>query len=134
VGAGVELSSFTNNITNNTTLQNGTAAAAATPWTVNSNIDGGNNISNTNPQMTAQAGVDAGNASPLQDFSIASGPANNAGTDGKDLGLLFDNVGSLNWANSRNSRLPRIVSMNITNPTIAAGATLNVAVNAKTSN
>lgn len=134
VGGNVSFSTYTNNITNNATLNPANAASNATPWTVNSNVDGGGNISNTNPAMTAQAQVDAGNGSPLLDFTIAAGAANNSGADGKDLGLLFDAVGSLNWTNSRNSRLPRIFSMSITNPTVGAGTNLSVNVNAKTSN
>jgi hypothetical protein len=105
-----------------------------TPWTVNNNSDGGGNISNTDPQMASQANITAGNQnSPLFDYSIAAGPANNAGSDGKDIGVLFDSVGSLNWANSRNSRLPRIYNMTITNPVNTAGGTLHVTVEGRKS-
>jgi hypothetical protein len=119
-------STFTSNITYN--------AGNNTPWASNGNVDGGGNIANTDPQMVDQASVDAGTNNPLLDFSIPAGPANNAGTDGKDLGLLYDPVGSLNWANSRNSRLPRIFSMNITTPTVPAGGNVTVNVVANTSN
>lgn len=119
-------SSFTNNITFNTTND--------TPWASNSNVNGGGNLAGTDPQMAAQTNVNNGVNDAALDFTIATGPANNAGTDGKDLGLLFDVLGSLNWTNVRNSRLPRIFSMNITNPTVGAGINLNVNVNAKTSN
>ncbi|MFZ4058436.1 MAG: hypothetical protein ACOYKE_09860 [Ferruginibacter sp.] len=122
----ISSSTFSNNLTYTTTNN--------TPWASNSNVDGGNNIADTDPQMVASANVLAGNANALLDFSIAAGPANNAGTDGKDLGLLYDATGSLNWANSRSSRLPLIFSMNITNPTISSGGTLNVTVEARKSN
>lgn len=127
--ANLSLSIFNNNIT-----YNGGSTNANEPWAVNNNVDGGANIANQNPQMSAQASVDAGTINPLLDFSISSGPANNAGADGKDIGLLYDAVGSLNWANSRNSRLPRIYSMNIINPTIGEGGSLNVSVEARKSN
>lgn len=120
------LSSFSNNITFNAGNDN--------PWNVNSNINSGGNISATDPQMAAQTSVNAGSSNPLLDFTIAAGPANNAGSDGKDIGLLYDATGSLNFANSRNSRLPRIFSMKITSPTIPSGGTLNVEVEGRKSN
>ena len=49
----------------------------------------------------------------------------------RDMGLLYDPTGSLNWTISRNSRLPFIFSMNIVNPTIPQGGTLNVQVEAR---
>ncbi|HEY6505061.1 MAG TPA: hypothetical protein VIZ28_13880 [Chitinophagaceae bacterium] len=119
-------STFNNNITFN--------AVNNTPWASNSNVDAGGNITNQDPQMVDQAGVNAGTNSALQDFTIAAGPANNGGSDVKDIGLLFDAVGSLNWTNSRASRLPFIFSMNIINPTIPVGGTLNVQVEARKNN
>jgi hypothetical protein len=122
----LSLSNFTNNITFN--------AGNNTPWSMNGNIDVGGNVANTDPQMVSQASVNNGVNNPLLDFTILAGPANNSGSDGKDMGLLYDVVGSLNWANTRNSRLPRIFTMNISNPTVQTGATITVSVVAKTSN
>jgi hypothetical protein len=120
------LSTFTNNITFNAGTNN--------PWAVNSNVDGGGNVTNQSPLMVAQASVNNGTNDPLLDFTIAAGPANNSATDGKDMGLLYDATGSLNWVNSRGSRLPFIFSMNITNPTIAEGGSLEVKVEARKNN
>lgn len=117
---------FTNNITFN--------AGDNTPWASNSNIDAGGNISNQDPQMVDQTSVNNGVGNPLLDFTIAAGPANNSGSDNKDMGLLYDAVGSLNWVSSRTSFLPYIYSMNIINPTIPAGGTLNVTVEARKDN
>lgn len=133
-GLNVSLSTFNNNITNNITLNSVNAASNATPWAVNSNVDGGGNVANQNPQMGAQASVNAGALDGLLDFTIAAGPANNSGSDGKDMGLLYDVTGSLNWGNSRNGRVPRIFSMNITTPSVAPGGTLSVTVDARKSN
>ncbi|MBI1768500.1 MAG: hypothetical protein HYR67_09010 [Bacteroidetes bacterium] len=133
-GGNVSLSSFTNNLTNNITLNSSNATSNATPWGINSNVDGGGNVANQNPLMVDQASVNAASSSPLLNFTIASGPANNSGSDGKDMGLLFDSTGSLNWNNSRNSRLPRIFSMNITTPTVTPGGNLSVTVDARKSN
>ena len=119
-------STFTNNITFNT--------GNNTPWASNGNVDGGGNVANQDPQMAAQTAVNAGTNNPLLDFTIPAGPANNTGSDGKDMGLLYDAIGSLNWAFSRGSRLPFIFSMNIVNPTIPAGGTLNVVVEARKNN
>lgn len=126
--SGLSFSTFNNNITYNC------SATGDTAWIRNNNVDAGGNIAAQNPQMADQATVDAGTLNPLLNFTIAAGPANNSGTDGKDLGLMYDPTGALNWANSRNSRLPRLYSMNIINPTIAPGGTLNVSVNARKSN
>lgn len=133
-GNNLSLSTFNNNITNNITLNSANATANATPWAVNSNVDGGGNVANTSPGMFDQTIINGNNSSPLLNFTIASGPANNSGSDGKDMGLLFDTTGSLNWTNSRNSRLPRIFSMNITTPTVTPGGNLSVTVDARKSN
>lgn len=130
----INLSTFNNNITNNATLNTANATANNTPWAVNSNVDGGGNVSNQNPLMVDQTVINGNNNSQLLNFTVASGPANNSGSDGKDMGLLFDTTGSLNWTNSRNSRLPRIFSMNITTPTITPGGNLSVTVEARKSN
>jgi hypothetical protein len=134
VGTNVSLSTFNNNITNNITLNSANVTFNATPWAVNGNVDGGGNVANQNPGMADQTIINGNNGSPLLNFTIASGPANNSGSDGKDMGLLFDAVGSLNWSNSKNSRLPRIFSMNITTPTVTPGGNLSVTVEAKKSN
>lgn len=119
-------STFNNNITFN--------AGNNTPWASNGNTDAGGNVENQDPQMAAQAAVDAGSLNGTADYTIAAGLANNSATDGKDMGLLFDPTGSLNWTNSRNSRLPRIFSMNITTPTVPAGGNVTVNINARVSN
>ena len=124
-------STFNNNIT---FYPAGSSSTPADPWTVNSNINSGGNVSNQDPQMVAQTAVNAGSNNALADYTIAAGPANNAGSDGKDMGLLYDATGSLNWNNSRGSRLPYVFSMNIINPTIPQGGTINVQVEARKSN
>ncbi|MEQ1584465.1 MAG: hypothetical protein ABL895_01190 [Cyclobacteriaceae bacterium] len=133
-GLSLSFSTFNNNITNNITLNSANAVSNGTPWAVNSNVDGGGNVANTSPGMFDQTSINGNNGSPMLNFTIASGPANNSGSDGKDVGLLFDVTGSLNWTNSRNSRLPRIFSMNITTPTVTPGGNLSVTVDARKSN
>jgi hypothetical protein len=122
----VSSSTFNNNITFNTGVNN--------PWATASNVDGGGNVENQDPQMANQAAVNTGTASSINDFTISAGPANNTASDGKDMGFLFDAVGSLNWGNSRNSRLPRIFSMNVVTPTVAAGGNVTINVDARISN
>lgn len=122
----VSSSVFNNNITFNAGTNN--------PWATAGNVDGGGNIENQDPQMVAQASVNAGTNNPLADYTIPAGPANNSGSDGKDMGLLYDAVGSLNFANARNSRLPRIFSMAIVNPTVPSGGNITVNVDARISN
>ena len=124
------LSSFNNNIT----YYPSGSTPPSDPWSINSNVNGGGNVSNQNPQMADQTSINAGTDNPLLDFTIAAGPANNSGSDGKDMGLLYDAIGSLNWTTSRTSRLPFIYSMNITNPTIPQGGTLSVQVEARKNN
>jgi hypothetical protein len=119
-------STFNNNITFNAGVNN--------PWANDGNVNGVGNVENQDPQMTNQVAVNGGTASSISDFSIAAGPANNSGSDGKDMGFLFDAVGSLNWVNSRNSRLPRIFSMNVITPTVPAGGNVTINVDARISN
>jgi hypothetical protein len=119
-------STFNNNITFN--------AVNNTPWLSNGNVNSGGNVDNQDPQMVAQAAVNAGSLNGIADYTIAAGPANNTASDGKDMGLLYDLTGSLNWDNSRNSRLPRIFSMNVVTPTVPAGGNVTVNVEARVSN
>ena len=128
--AASSLSSSTFN--NNITFLCGSSGDTA--WIRNSNTNGGGNVAAQDPQMASQAAVNAGTNDPLLDFTISAGPANNSGSDGKDMGLLYDVVGSLNWTTSRTSRLPFIFSMNIINPTIPVGDTLHVQVQARKNN
>jgi len=114
---------FQNNITYNCTNNS--------PWTVGTNLNGGGNIVNQNPLLGSQADIDAGTFNPLLDFSIPSGPANNSATDGKDMGVLFDETSTMNWAYGRNSRLPYIYSMNVLNTSVPAGGVLNIQLNAR---
>ncbi len=122
----VSSSTFNNNITFNCSNNN--------IWNVSGNVNSGGNVENQDPQMVAQAIVNAGIDNPIADFTIAAGPANNAASDGKDMGLLFDVTGSLNWTNSRMASLPYINTMNITTPTVAPGGNVEVNVQAKISN
>jgi len=101
------------------------------PWTINSNIDGGGNIANMDPMMVDQAAVNSGTATEISNYTIASGPANNSGSDGKDMGVLYDPTGGLNWIHGRNTRFPSVVLMNIANPVLGAGGTLNITVEAR---
>jgi hypothetical protein len=116
------LSTFNNNIT--------FGCRVDTPWLANGN-GGVGNIVNQDPQMFNQDSVNAGHENSLLNFTVASGPANNAGTDGRDLGLMYNTVGILNWDFARMSRLPYIYNMNISNSTIAPGGTLTVQVEAR---
>jgi len=130
--AGNQNSSSTFN--NNITYYPAGSTAPTDPWSINGNINSGGNVSNQDPLMAAQTSVNAGTNNTLADYTIASGPANNSGSDGKDMGLLYDVSGSLNWTTSRTSRLPFVYSMNITNPTIPQAGTLNVQVEARKNN
>lgn len=129
LSANFDFCTFNSNLTFYSSVPSLTA-----PWTLLNNIDGGGNLNNINPQISAQTAVNTGADNPIADFTIAAGPANNSGNDGKDLGLLFDATGSLNWASARGARLPFIFSMNITNPTVSPGTNLNVEVTAKKNN
>jgi len=117
---------FNNNITFSSGVDN--------PWDAAYSNSGSGNVQGQDPQMVSQTAVNTGTDDALLDFTIASGPANNSGTDGKDMGLLFDPSGLLNWANSRMSRLPFVYKLTITNSVIASGGTLNVQVEARKSN
>jgi hypothetical protein len=119
-------STFNNNITFNT--------GNNTPWLSNGNVNSGGNVDNQDPQMVSQAAVNTGSLNFASDYTIAAGPADNTASDGKDMGLLYDVTGSLNWNNSRNSRLPRIFSMNVVTPTVPAGGNVTINVEARVSN
>ena len=117
---------FHKNITYNAGVDN--------PWDSAYGNSGTGNIAGQDPQMADQSAVNNGTSNPLLNFTIATGPANNAGTDSLDIGLLYQPTGSLNWTNGRMSRLPFVYTMNITNPSIPAGGTLSVQVEARKNN
>ena len=81
-GTNNTLSTFNNNITFNAGINN--------PWAVNGNTGAAaNNVEGQDPQMAGPGSVNSGTNNPLLDFTIATGPANNSGTDSKDMGLLL---------------------------------------------
>ena len=124
------IAGINNTFHNNITLDAGNNS----PWTLPGNTDGLGNLPATDPQMADQVSVNNSVNNPLLNFTIAAGPANNSGLDGNDMGLLYDATSSLNWTSSRTSFLPYIYSMTINNPTIPAGGTLNVTVEARKDN
>ncbi len=122
--SGLSSSTFSNNLTFN--------CADNTPWNSNSNVNASNsNIANQDPLMAAQATANGSGTCGTCDFTIASSIANNAGSDGKDIGLLFDANGSLNWTRSRTSILPYIVSMNLQSPNVTSGGNITVTIEAR---
>ena len=137
---------FSNNIfvhrnaaTNNTNsiFNNNLTYGAGTnnPWDISfGNSDAGGNIADQDPQMASQSLINNGMELLVLNFTIAAGPANNSGSDGKDMGMLFDPSGSLNWSNSNMSRIPFIIGMNILTTTITPGGTLSVQVGAARNN
>ncbi|MGB5024345.1 MAG: hypothetical protein WBO44_03300 [Saprospiraceae bacterium] len=118
-------STFNNNITY--------LAVNNTPWNSNSNMDAGGNIADQNPQLADQTSIT--NGTPVwHNLTIATGPANDSGSDGKDMGLLFEPTGLLNWDHTGISQVPYIYSLNISNPTIQPNGTLNIQVEARKNN
>jgi len=122
----------TNSVFNNNLTY---GAGTNNPWDISfSNSDAGGNIADQDPQMSSQSLINQGMELLVLNFAIAGGPANNTGSEGKDIGLLFDASGSLNWSNSNMSRIPLIFGMNILTTTITPGGTLNVQVDARRNN
>lgn len=115
---------------NNITYNSSTTA----PWTTNGNVNGSGNLNNTNPNVTDAGAILNGNNDPSLNFVILNGPAKNTATDGKDMGLLFDTQGSLNWTNSRMSRIPYIFNFSISNPNIAPGGSVQITIDARRNN
>jgi hypothetical protein len=100
------------------------------PWLSNGNFDDSGNVVGLNPMMVDQTSVSNGIDNPLLNFTIASGPANNAGNDGKDMGLLYQ-ADRVNWTRSRGVNLPFIYKMTIKSVSIVLGSDLEVTVDAK---
>lgn len=113
-------------------------STTAVPWAVNNNTNGGGNINNSSisPKLVAEANVLNGESNPLLDFSITntSSPAFGTASDSKNMGLLFDPIGSLNWKNCRNSRIPYIYNFNITNPNVGPSKQIKINLEARRSN
>jgi len=125
------------NVTSNCTFRsNITFNTGVTPaWTINGNSNQGGNVLGQDPKMVDQSAVNTGTNNPLLNFTIQSGsPAKNTGSDAKDMGLLYDASGSLNWNNSRMSRIPYVFNVNIANNTIEPNGTLNVSIEARKQN
>ncbi|WP_435356362.1 hypothetical protein [Emticicia sp. SJ17W-69] len=125
-GANIFNCSFLNNITFN--------CADNSPWLLGNNANLGGNITNQSPQMVSQTDINNAVGSSLLNFTIATGVANNAGTDGKDLGVLFDTNTYMNWTNGRNSRIPYIRTITINNTTVTQGGTLQLQLTTRRAN
>ncbi|MEZ5045856.1 MAG: hypothetical protein R2831_02580 [Chitinophagaceae bacterium] len=105
-----------------------------TPWTANGNIDGGGNLSSVNPMLVDQNAVDGGTNNPLLNFKpTSSSPCLNAGNDGKDIGLLYEENTSYDYTQARNSILPYIVLMYLNKGVITKGETIQLNLNARKS-
>src|SRR5690606_17056534 len=98
-GAHIAQSTFNSNL-----LYFPTSTATPEPWSINSNIDGGNNLFDVDPQLYAQAEVNDGKDDVAMNFAVSAGPAKDAASDGADIGLLFGGPGALNWENALASR------------------------------
>jgi hypothetical protein len=101
------------------------------PWTASGNTDAGGNLSGIDPQIAGQTSINNGVNNPLLDFTITTGPGNNAGSDGKDIGLLFDALGSANWKLSRGAHLPVISKMKISTSSVMQGSNISVSIEAR---
>jgi hypothetical protein len=121
--SGTSLSYFNNNITHNTSFD--------APWNTNSNTNSGGNIAGVDPQMADQTSVNNGVNNPQLNFTIAAGSANNTASDGKDMGLLYDPGGVVNWARCGASNIPYITQFNITNQTIYTNSYIRFNAQAK---
>lgn len=101
------------------------------PWTMGSNYDGGGNM-NANPAMVNQVALTANTLDVLLDFNPGPGsPCLNAGTDGLNLGVIYQTNSPDDWAQSRNGVLPYLVSLNIPNATnLIQGSMTPVQINA----
>jgi len=115
-------STFQNNITYQTSNN--------TPWSSNGNIDGGGNVANASPQMVSQGSVNNGIDNPLLNFTISTGSANSSGTDGKDMGLMYD-ADINNWTRSKGPNLPVVVNMVLNNYSVPLGNNIQVTIDAK---
>ncbi|MBL7766860.1 MAG: hypothetical protein JNJ58_12240 [Chitinophagaceae bacterium] len=101
------------------------------PWTMGSNYDGGGNM-NANPLMVNQVALTANALDVLMDFNPGPGsPCLNAGTDGLNLGVIYQTNSPDDWAQSRNGVLPYLVSLNVPNAAnLIQGSTTPVQINA----
>lgn len=101
-----------------------------TPWIKTGITNDGGNIAATDPKMVDQASVNSGINNPLLNFTIQSGAANNAGNDGKDMGLLYD-IDRSNWTRCRAANLPFISNMTLKSGSVPFGTNIEVTVDAK---
>ncbi len=124
-------SSFYNNIT---FYSNGPQAPANIPWLSNNNLDGGGNIYNQDPSLISHVAISTGADAIGLDFRANAGQATNAGSDGKDIGLLFNTVGSLNWERASTSRMPVITQLKVKNPTVGPNGTIQIEIKAVNNN
>lgn len=103
------------------------------PWLLGGNANGGGNIANTSPQLVSQTQVNACDFI-FSDLSVLAGPAKGAGSDSRDMGLMFDPTGRFNWDKSGRSILPAVIKMSLPNPVIQQGGSLEVNLKAVKAN
>lgn len=122
-GSGIVNSSFSNNIFFN--------QAGTIPWGSNGNTSASNLLS-TNPTMVDQTGVNNADNNPLLNFSLASGsPGIAQASDGKNIGLLYEAIGTQNWANCRYTLVPYFTAATLNTPAVIQGNNISITVTSK---
>lgn len=112
---------YFNNVTFNT--------YSSTPWTTGTgNTDGGGNLVNTNPLMVDQGTVLAGAVDLNGNYQVQDASVLTGASDGTAIGLYGGNA---TWANARMPAFPYIFSIT-GSPTVPAGGTFNISINART--
>ena len=109
------------------------------PWnTTYGNVNQGGNIinaSSTGMLAAVQTALLNYTDDPTLNFSLIAGSlGSGTGTNGEDIGLLYRTTGSLNWTNSRNSRIPYIYNFNLLTPNVGPGQPIKFTLEARRNN
>lgn len=143
---GPVLCTFSNNLSNLTTIADTTSYSPSTNFvntytgTGGGGNFGGGNIIGQDPLYTAVSNLS--DFSPTANYRLqASSPGRNAGTDGTDLGIYggsypFPSGGAVGsgYDTSPMPPIPQVTELNILNATVPVNGTLNVNVKATVNN
>jgi hypothetical protein len=119
-----QTSSFNSDVLNNVFNKNINYHVSIVTSLPPASNSGSGNITNQDPKFVNLPASASSSYETSYDYSLQAGPAKNAGTDGKDLGIYGGSYPMPNLTGAPN--IPQITSLDIQNSVVPKNATLNV--------
>ena len=117
-------------------VKNLTFGASDNTYNITGSNSGSGNLEGVDPQLAVN--LTLGTFADTDDYTVIGGAAQNGGTDGTDIGIYggsypfpIGGASGTGFQMAQEPALPQIYELNIQNPTVAPGSSLNVEVKAR---